>query len=69
MSDSESENSNLSELEEEDAVSIEGDNEKDEDKEEANEVLNEIDQTDVKWKDLVCSIAKHMFLFLNFLIL
>lgn len=51
MSDSDSEN--LSDLEQEEAVSIDGsDVEKEETKELSGE-LNDIEETDVKWSDLV----------------
>lgn len=61
MSDSESENSNLSELEEEDAVSVEENAVEEEQEDESNEVLNEDDEPVVSWSDLVNCKLKHMF--------
>lgn len=60
MSDSDSENSNLSELEEEDAVSVEENGKEEGDTKELNEVLNDVEETEVKWSDLVIKILKHM---------
>lgn len=50
---SDSENSNLSELEEEDAVSVEGNDVEGAQEEESNEVLNDDDEEVVSWSDLV----------------
>lgn len=63
MSDSESENnSNLSELEEEDAVSVDGNGSEDGDAKELKGILDDVEETDVNWGDLVNLNFKHMFL-------
>ena len=51
MSDSDSEN--LSDLEQEEAVSIDGSDVEKEDTKELSGELNDIEETDVKWSDLV----------------
>lgn len=61
MSDSDSENSNLSELEEEDAVCAEDNNSEGEATKELNGELNDIEETETKWSDLVRNNFEHMF--------
>lgn len=62
MSDSESENnSNLSELEEEDAVSVAGNDSEEGEAKELKGILNEVEETEVKWSDLVKINFEHVF--------
>jgi hypothetical protein len=67
MSDSEDSenNSNLSELEEEDAVSVEDNGSEGGDTKELKGICNDVEETDAKWSDLVKNIFEHMF-FKNF---
>lgn len=54
MSDSESENnSNLSDLEEEDAISVEENGSEADDTKELKGILNDVEETEVQWSDLV----------------
>lgn len=62
MSDSESENnSNLSELEEEDAVSVEDKGSEEDETKELKGILNDVEETDVQWSDLVKIILSTCF--------
>ena len=63
MSDSDSEN--LSDLEQEEAVSIDGSDAEKEDTKELSGELNDIEETDVKWSDLV-SLIFHARVFVVF---
>lgn len=63
MSDSDSEN--LSDLEQEEAVSIDGSDGEKEDVKELSGELNDIEETDVKWSDLVSSKFSTCFCFLK----
>lgn len=53
MSDSETENSNLSDLEEGDAISVDENVEESQNQQELNGVLQDTEETEVKWSDLV----------------
>lgn len=63
MSDSDSEN--LSDLEQEEAVSIDGSDGEKEDVKELGGELNDIEETDVKWSDLVSLDFSTCFCFLK----